>query len=94
MTDTDQTPGPWRIEKGDGIPARWQIWGGADTIATLSFPDNGCDTANARLIAAAPKLLDALRMVLEVGLADEDGAEHVEAMIYAAIAKAEGRNDE
>jgi hypothetical protein len=46
--------------------------------------------ANARLIAAAPAMLEALKMVLEVGLADEDGAGQVEGAIYAAIALAEG----
>lgn len=50
------------------------------------------EIANARLIAAAPDLLEALLMVLEIGLADEDGAGQVEDAIYAAIAKAEGRS--
>lgn len=48
-----------------------------------------------RLVAqtnATADLLEALRMVLEVGLADENGADAVQDMIHAAIAKAEGKN--
>jgi hypothetical protein len=74
------TPGPWEC-KGHEVhmPDGGRIW-------HMRFENE----ANARLIAAAPAMLEALKMVLEVGLADEDGAGQVEGAIYAAIALAEG----
>jgi hypothetical protein len=48
--------------------------------------------ANACLISAAPKMLEALKLVRESGLADEYGASAVEDAIDAAIQKATGLN--
>lgn len=86
------TPGPWHlvlwnrsIERIKYQPAEVQI--GVKTLRV----GNGADSdADARLIAAAPDLLEALKLVLEVGLADENGAGAASDAIHAAIAKAEG----
>ena len=47
--------------------------------------------ANARLIAAAPEILDALKGLLEVVEENYDNRHEVEAALHA-ISKAEGRN--
>jgi hypothetical protein len=86
MTNTQHTPGPWRI--GD---AGFTVFGppkpGAlpETIAPVK------NRANARLIAAAPELLEALEALLDRDPApplEKIGAVYVNAR--AAIAKATG----
>ena len=57
------TPGPWSSRHIDGFPTSIVAEGAA--IAVASSHDNGTDTelpaeANARLMAAAPELLEAL----------------------------------
>ena len=83
------TPGPW-IADGDLILAadNWRV------ASCHRFPNND-DTArpaNARLIAAAPELLEALQAI--AGTDPVDSArdpQHLVAIARAAIAKAEGR---
>jgi hypothetical protein len=63
MTESTYTPGPWQATKwanGFEISAPDEHY----TIAKLS----GCNNAenNARLIASAPELLEALRAMLEM----------------------------
>ena len=99
------TPGPWtcRVLNSDDTVA--VIRAGTLQIAAIGYAPGFAEEANARLIAAAPDLLAALRQVLEVleGRADvrdgEDGMQLPnEAMsilnecgdtMRAAIAKAE-----
>lgn len=82
------TPGPWKADK----------WA---TGWTVSAPDShysvchleGCNNAdaNARLIAAAPELLAACKMVVERVLeSDQVTLEELD-QVKAAIAKAEGK---
>jgi hypothetical protein len=87
------TPGPWRV--GD---AGHTIFGAPDP--TRNTPDQVatlCRTrfstrSNARLIAAAPELLDALRGMLEWARRVEQHTPGLEvAQAVTAIAKAEGR---
>lgn len=87
---TQYTPGPWRI----GTPPP----NGEQTIGTLNglmvaVATTGAEMeetkANARLIAAAPELLEALQSVLENCL-DSEGLCAAHAKARAAIAKAEG----
>ena len=68
------TPGPWRIEAASA-GSKWPIIQGANWSGEVAIVYNDGETsegANARLIAAAPKMADwiasALRMV------DGDGA--------------------
>lgn len=104
---TDRVPGPWRIipEKllhGQHVAGRApEIRGGKGEgvlIAKLNRfsakPQCARAEANARLIAAAPEMLDALRSALEA-LTDGETSEphaYVPAILAAraAIAKAEG----
>jgi hypothetical protein len=95
MENAKHTPGPWRSERGNGDYGR-------NVTA-----DNGrrivCETicaeheANARLIAAAPELLEALHSILEHSreFGDIEDCEtmlaRIEDKVRAAIAKAEGR---
>lgn len=53
------TPGTWHV--GRNANERLCVWHGANRIATIEhFPHSG-NEANARLIAAAPEMLKALR---------------------------------
>ena len=87
---TEYTPGPWRI----GTPPP----NGEQTIGTLNglmvaVATTGAEMeetkANARLIAAAPELLEALQSVLDNCL-DSEGLCAAHAKARAAIAKATG----
>jgi hypothetical protein len=67
MTLTAHTPGPWRADPDDRDGMEWNIH-----IVQTASPDqricfmtsNGPVEANARLIAAAPKMLEALRTII------------------------------
>jgi hypothetical protein len=95
------TPGPWRTHAWGDLPnspdVNYEILSGDDTaIASidLAFDDDTGDpkveademAANARLIAAAPDLLAAAKLVLEAG-----DQEYVKFIVRDAISKAEGR---
>ena len=87
------TPGPW-VVNGFGsaywVIARTQRGGVAISSASLA----GDEIADARLISAAPELLEALANALKS--LDTDGAASATASLRtlgrAAIAKAEGRS--
>jgi hypothetical protein len=82
------TPGPWGYTY-DGS-STWSIGPEADpqdgSVASIFDRKDERARANARLIAAAPDLLAALKYLLELG-GDDDRRIAAE----AAIAKAEGR---
>ena len=92
------TPGPWSIQ------GQWQLktdtgeWVDAECVEAPkwgiigAWVDASCDEAveNARLVAAAPELLEALRYM--VANAEAEGwSGMMVAGAVAAIAKAEGR---
>jgi hypothetical protein len=54
---TNHTPGPWAV---DNLTVRW----GSYLVADCDIDRQGECQANARLIAAAPDLLDALRLLV------------------------------
>ena len=100
MGESKHTPGPWITfqPRGDGsVPVRTDGLG-----LTICYVHDGaiCDAlVNARLIAAAPELLDALRdarsMLATVEVIDgedDDPWSKAIARMDAAIAKAEGRS--
>lgn len=66
---TQHTPGPWLIRSDDAL-RQTLIWSDARTdVARIQwdgFTENNETEANARLIAAAPELAEALREMLEV----------------------------
>lgn len=103
------TPGPWWIERrvGDALQvnAEHRGKGSSYCVASVNHWEGPADLANARLIAAAPDLLAALKDLadwLAYGLNKADGAEptaedhvaceRVAAQARAAVDKAEGRS--
>ena len=87
---TQYTPGPWRI--GTPPPNGEQTIGALNglmvAVATTGV-EMEVTEANARLIAAAPELLEALQSVLDNCL-DSEGLCAAHAKARAAIAKATG----
>ncbi len=58
------TPGPWEaVAGGEGPDEHWSIFVDDEELAAV-YLASGKQQANARLIAAAPELLDALRDLL------------------------------
>ena len=81
------TPGPWRVVKQ--IDGTYMLIGADETIVCDAFEPNPQD---ARLIAAAPDLLEALKVAR--GYVEEHacGKPHEDlSIVDAAIAKAEGK---
>ena len=81
MSETKHTPGPWMAVRNN---AYWEVnpqhktVGGPFSVADCcpsdpEHPDGGLQEANARLIAAAPTMLEALLAVREV---DTDECRH------------------
>ena len=89
------TPGPWTYEIGRGCKT---ISGRYHEIADTVGLDNelgGQDEANARLIAAAPELLEALKAILDIDNPPWGHPGHIDfnegiEKAREAIAKAEG----
>jgi len=82
------TPGPWSF---DGPPDNIIVWSGPDDRVCFMTSD-GAAKANARLIAAAPEMLDALRDAAKA-MANTGGIDPpVLATVRAAIRKAESRS--
>jgi len=85
---TKHTPGPWQLTH---IAGQCYIIEGADASAILSIDRRGDlvdQHANARLIAAAPAMLEALRWAMDNAEWSNDTATGTDP-IRAAIAKAE-----
>lgn len=95
------TPGPWHVESG----THWLITSALGVVAKIGLDDDGATgprytrDANAVLLAAAPELLQALKLAFEqlVLVAPTlSNPEHVEACVAAgnrarsAITEAEG----
>lgn len=94
MTDTTHTPGPWRVLHKTGVfPMDSDCW----TIGTAEQHRKE-HVANARLMAAAPDLLDALQALFDAceQRANAEGGDFgsdigpAAAMATAAIARATG----
>ena len=91
------TPGPWKITEDDYGHEHWFGGAGEGQICVNGWVNGGCKKypskwrklqANARLIAAAPELLAALKALTDNGRVPPTGAAFSKAR--AAIAKAEG----
>ena len=102
---TQHTPGPWAaIDRTDGLRTLTHITNGAHIVCSLgSTRADGSPnhSANARLIAAAPQMLEALRAALEAmgdtyDARDAAGAEgeQLRDQIAEAIATATGEDGE
>lgn len=97
------TPGPWAVD-ADAYPifiySESETWplidelGNEEGCKGAFIANTGDNKANARLIAAAPELLEALQAIVKslVDQDDEGMIEHAQQMIDArvAIAKATG----
>jgi hypothetical protein len=90
------TPGPWKAQPREGIEGQWEVVSTCETewliAAAAPHIDGDPDEANARLIAAAPELLEAL-LGLRLYVDPMMGGEEVDNAIRAAnaaIAKATG----
>jgi hypothetical protein len=91
MTDK-HTPGPWELI----APHQTSGWGlcvGSGEQITARIPAYAGREADARLIAAAPDLLEALKAMLEVcyDLERDDATVTAVSAARAAIASAEGQ---
>ncbi len=91
------TPGPWQVN-GSTIEQDHAAFPETNVVASVydgrDAPIDGTPDANARLIAAAPDLLEALRIMVE--LFGETTVDQSEAAVLgaarAAIAKAEAES--
>jgi len=92
------TPGPWRCELVTS--GQWEVFGPTQAmicrLAKWTATTRSVDAADARLIAAAPELLDACRRLLKFNeelCADVNVSTHYPSAEFArkVIAKAEGR---
>lgn len=86
---SEHTPGPWGIDRSIGV---W-IMAGSLHVATIPrAADGDWSPANARLIAAAPDMLEALKMARKwmSWWSDVHPDDKVVIAINDAIAKAEG----
>jgi hypothetical protein len=67
---TKHTPGPWKAEIDEQVPERGAVYVEGpqgwlnQAVADCGFNDVETDEANARLIAAAPELLEALQSLV------------------------------
>lgn len=100
MTNVQHTPGPWQV-----LEHRQIIQIGTNVFVGSTNDDYPMGEANARLIAAAPDLLAALKAIeahlstnsrsagksLEAGRAWATEGQHIREQSRAAITKAEGR---
>ena len=89
------TPAPWHFDKGNdshaGFSMKFLVGADGQGFAHTVGLDEPTDTANAHLIAAAPELLEALELYMEVG--DQCSKGYISKCFrqaQAAIAKAKG----
>jgi len=85
------TPGPWRVVTNPHAPANFAVE--AENGEYIGNVGVGFSESDARLIAAAPELLESLKSLMH-GLDDywQDQNPDAVAAARAAIAKAEGRS--
>lgn len=92
MSESGHTKGPWMAAARPSSVVGWPVVAPADMGRSVCNVTVGHDQseANARLIAAAPELLEALKIVAQHGRIDN--SESRMNMVGAAIAKAEGKS--
>lgn len=89
MPNAQHTPGPWHFDRhGYAL----YVNSGNTLVAALSMDGKHLETseANARLIAAAPNLLEVLRQIISDGL-HCDVVPHLQRKARAAIRQATGQ---
>jgi hypothetical protein len=72
MAESKFTPGPWVavLHKDCGI---FRIKAGEENVASIALWDSSNEDANAELIADAPKMLEVLRIIHDLGIPFEHG---------------------
>lgn len=87
MNPSKHTPGPWEL----GFQNNQTIYSGANEIATVACRQKECK-ANARLIASAPDLFNACRVVKELLEYRQDAYEFAGSisLLKSILAKARG----
>ena len=65
MEEAKHTPGSWHVDD-PGVSDRYRYVFGADRLICRITIHNETSEANARLIAAAPDLLDSLKVLLKI----------------------------
>ena len=85
------TPGPWSISRHWGPCKEHPEWASIDIGEDFKCASGHIGEANARLIAAAPVLLEALQEISSLPDYRSDEAAHI---ARDAIAKALGENNE
>lgn len=94
-TKQAHTPGPWEwTHDAEPYSSQWTLSPGVLMVDGQDGTPGGdeIDRANARLIAAAPELLDACDFALSILEALGNGSGDAANACRAAIAKAEGRS--
>jgi hypothetical protein len=101
MNKTKHTNGPWEAVRNTAFWEIVPVNAGQDGVpfhvgdvcaSAPGEPDSGLQEANARLIAAAPDLLEALRGLLDVYLNDQGYLPEVEQKARSAISRATGES--
>lgn len=105
MKEFKHTPGPWKVDKelssrsGEWLISKDAGSRGRGIAIAETRPGTGCELDDARLIAAAPELLDALREALDcIRVYAPDymhgmPRKHYVSQARAAIAKALGESE-
>ena len=65
MNKPKHTPGPWTLGYSTRHPIKFNEYDLVQNVCTLNRHPGGITEANARLIAAAPELLEACRLLLD-----------------------------
>lgn len=91
MADPRWTPGPWYIRERTGGFTIWSDHGAVTSTTITPLSSRRAEgEANARLVAAAPDLYEALEMVRDANESDPHIPPSALAKIHAALAKARG----
>lgn len=87
---TQHTDGPWTVSASDPLDGSRVVHIGTASAAVVQYENA---EANARLIAAAPELLAALKAVNSEFYPIGDALTDTAKLVRAAIAKAEGSDN-
>ena len=94
MTAPKHTKGPWKCAKGRSAHPVSMVWSDSGAICGPYYGTNVTEEeaqANARLIAAAPEMLEALKIFRGLAYHGEHAGLNHLAFTDSVIAKAEGR---
>lgn len=73
---SSHTKGPWKVEKMPDDGGEFSIFSNTGIYVALTVGGTDSEEANARLIAAAPDLLEALEQLFRIGDVYRSAIEH------------------